>query len=103
MVVLVPPLPLLLLSLVVVVVAVVLRLLVGSRLLLSVLACARPHVGVLVLLVQLQRVLVLMPQHVKVLVGDRRLMFQLEDNALLLVGPLVLSMVALLVLGQLLA
>jgi hypothetical protein len=37
-------------------VAVVLLLMVGGRLLLLALACARPHLGVLVLLVLLQRV-----------------------------------------------
>jgi hypothetical protein len=36
--------------------------------------------------------------HVVVLVGDRRLIFQLRDNELMLVGPLVMSLVVLLVL-----
>jgi hypothetical protein len=85
-VVLVPPLLLLLLL-----VAVVLRLMVGGRLLVLVLTCAWPHLGVLVLLVLLQRVLLL---QVLVLVGEWRLMFQVGDNVLLLVGPLVLSHVA---------
>jgi hypothetical protein len=94
MVVLVPPLLLMLLLLLVAVAAVVLRLLVGDRLLLMVMACAWPHIGVLVLLVLLQRVPQLMLWHVLALVGDRRLLFQLGDNVLLLEGPLVLSLVA---------
>jgi hypothetical protein len=85
-VVMVPPLLLLLVVVVVVVVvAVVLRLLVGGRLLLMVLACAWPHLGMLVLHVLLRRVELLMVLHVLGLVGDRRLWFLLGDNVLLLV------------------
>jgi hypothetical protein len=58
----------------------VLRLLVGGRLLLVILACAWPHLGMSVLLVLLSRVQLLM----LVLVGVRRLLFLLEDNVLLL-------------------
>jgi hypothetical protein len=78
LVVLVPPLLLVLLLL-------VLRLMVGGRLLLVVLACARSHLGVVVLPVLLRRVQLLMLLHVLGLVGDRRLMFLLEDNVLMLV------------------
>jgi hypothetical protein len=69
--------PLLLLLPLLLVVAVVLRLLVGGRLLLLVLACVVPHIGVLVLLVLLQRVMLL---YVLVLVGYPRLLFQLGDS-----------------------
>jgi hypothetical protein len=61
----------LVLLLLLVVLAVVLRLLVGDRLLLLVMACAWLHLGVLVFLVLLQRVQLLMLLHVLVLVGDR--------------------------------
>jgi hypothetical protein len=79
-------------------VAVVLRLLVGGRPMPLVLASTRPQLGMLVLLVLLQRVLLMMLSHVLVLVGDRRLLSQLGDNELLLVGPLLLLPVVLLVL-----
>jgi hypothetical protein len=91
-------LPPLLLLLEVMVVAVVLWLMVGGRLLLLVLACAGPQLRVFVLLVLPHNVLLLMLLHVLVLVGDRRLLFQLGDSDMLLVGPLVLSLVVLLVL-----
>jgi hypothetical protein len=94
----IPPLPLLLLMLLVVVVAVVFRLLVGGRLLLLVVASAWPHLEVLVLMVLLHRVFLLTLLHVLVLVGDRRLLFKLGDNVLLLVGSLVLSLVVVVVL-----
>jgi hypothetical protein len=93
---------LLLLFLLLLLVAVVLRL-VGGRLLLSVVACAWPYLGVLVFLVLLRRVQLLMMLHVLVLVGDRRLMFLLGNNVLLVMyGGLQLGVLLLLLIVPLL-
>jgi hypothetical protein len=62
------------------------------------LASTKPQLGVLLVLVLLQGVMLLMLLHVPVLVGGRMLLFHLVDNELMFVGPLLLSMVVLLVL-----